>query len=132
MSTFQENSKISKNIFYLVNKMSDFNGDKMDRNAPEFNCSNKEKEKEIENAANQTSTEKVGIKNAFEISNLFCDTPMLNKHSVEAIVNSPKKRKNVESGLFENGFDVIEKCSNEKKRKYSNIETDILSSVKSR
>jgi len=61
-------------------------------------------------------------KNMFETELKRCQTNSLNKHSVEAIVNSSKKRKMSEN-LSENG---VETCSKEKRSKTFEEEVQVV------
>ena len=132
MSTFQEKSKISINRFCQPPKMPKLYigvDGKKNENHSELNSSNNDKELEVQ--TNKKLTEDHTFQDPFFVSCLDSERSM-SKHSVEAIVNSPKKRKNTEPDFFDHEFNEYEKCSKEKKRKYSANETDVLISAKTR
>jgi hypothetical protein len=102
---------------------------KKNENHSELNSSNKDKDLEVQTS--KKLTEDQSFQDPFLVSSQYSERSM-SKHSVEAIVNSPQKRKNTEPDFFENEFNEYEKYSKEKKRKYSANETDVLISEKSR
>ena len=132
MSTFQEKSKISINRFCQPPKMPKlYMGDDGNKNENHSELNGSINDKELEVQTSKKLTEDHTFQDPFLVSSQYSERSM-SKHSVEAIVNSPPKRKNTEPDFFENEFNEYEKCSKEKKRKYSANETDVLISEKSR